>query len=546
MTLTKIDDRGLKTPIDLLDNEKIRFGTGNDLEIFYHGSYGLIDNTANTLYIKSAGGTYFQNSGSEAGLYIKNNGAVELYYDNVKKFETVSQGISVTGAYYGSDWVKIQHDNKGFTSGASDDLQIYHDGTNSQLANSTGLLYLKGGGDWIVLQAENGENSLIAKQNGAVELYYDAVKKIETLSDGVSITGTAKCSTALWVGSGNDVQITRDGSDSKIQNFNGDFYLGNNGSANTLYLRARIDENSIVCHDDGAVELYHNNIKVFNTEANGIFVAGPEGGNSIVYMYADEGDDLADKWSLQATTSAEFTINYLNDSSAWEKSIECNRDGSVELYYDNSKKFETHATGGNFFPGSDATSVRVYGSNGSTVACTLGSTNNDEGFFRALDGGIMKTWVEARGIAFGGDTADVNFLDDYEEGNYSPTFTGSSGDYTLNGSFNQLQYTKIGRMVHISGRITMTSKNSATGDYIHMSLPTTSATLGEGRGRVTGTVIVQYSGKAINDYVVHPTQEGNSYVQLAHVDYDGTGFNSMNAQFSGDELVAVNITYASA
>ena len=38
MALTKIDDRGLKTPIDLLDNEKIRFGTGNDLEVYHDGS----------------------------------------------------------------------------------------------------------------------------------------------------------------------------------------------------------------------------------------------------------------------------------------------------------------------------------------------------------------------------------------------------------------------------------------------------------------------------------------------------------------------------
>ena len=42
MTLTKIDDRGLKTPIDLLDNEKIRLGTGNDLEIYHNGSNSYI------------------------------------------------------------------------------------------------------------------------------------------------------------------------------------------------------------------------------------------------------------------------------------------------------------------------------------------------------------------------------------------------------------------------------------------------------------------------------------------------------------------------
>ena len=51
MALTTIDDRGLKTPIDLLDNEKIRLGTGNDLEIFHDGSNSVIKNTTGDLII---------------------------------------------------------------------------------------------------------------------------------------------------------------------------------------------------------------------------------------------------------------------------------------------------------------------------------------------------------------------------------------------------------------------------------------------------------------------------------------------------------------
>ena len=45
MALTKIDDRGLKTPIDLLDNEKIRLGTGNDAEIYFDGTDTFIKHT---------------------------------------------------------------------------------------------------------------------------------------------------------------------------------------------------------------------------------------------------------------------------------------------------------------------------------------------------------------------------------------------------------------------------------------------------------------------------------------------------------------------
>ena len=54
MALTQIDDRGLKTPIDLLDNEKIRFGTGNDLELYHDGTNSYINNNTGDLVIKAA------------------------------------------------------------------------------------------------------------------------------------------------------------------------------------------------------------------------------------------------------------------------------------------------------------------------------------------------------------------------------------------------------------------------------------------------------------------------------------------------------------
>ena len=77
MALTKIDDRGLNTPIDLLDNEKIRLGTGNDLEIYHDGSGNSILQEDNNLYIKG-NSVYIQANHSVAAGYFKANGAVEL------------------------------------------------------------------------------------------------------------------------------------------------------------------------------------------------------------------------------------------------------------------------------------------------------------------------------------------------------------------------------------------------------------------------------------------------------------------------------------
>jgi len=98
MALTTIDDRGLKTPIDLLDNEKIRFGTGNDLELYHTGSHSYMTNPTGWLIIGNGGhGVSLRPAENENGVYALANGAVELYYDNAKKFETTSAGVTLTG-----------------------------------------------------------------------------------------------------------------------------------------------------------------------------------------------------------------------------------------------------------------------------------------------------------------------------------------------------------------------------------------------------------------------------------------------------------------
>ena len=84
------------------------------------------------------------------------------------------------------------------------------------------------------------------------------------------------------------------------------------------------------------------------------------------------------------------------------------------------------------------------------------------------------------GLCFGSDTAEANALDDYEEGNLSWQLrkhnTPSLG--TDNGS--NVKYTKVGRMVHISGRIRTDSTGSAGNDNFLLvgTLPFTPATAG--------------------------------------------------------------------
>tara|TARA_B100000287_G_scaffold88013_1_gene80534 strand:- start:4892 stop:5794 length:903 start_codon:yes stop_codon:yes gene_type:complete len=96
----------------------------------------------------------------------------------------VACGAGVTldsGGFRGTDNTKIQ-------LGIASDLTIHHNGTNSIIDNQTGLLVIKG--DNIDLKGAAGSETLIsADKDGAVELYHDNTKKVETISTGASVYG---------------------------------------------------------------------------------------------------------------------------------------------------------------------------------------------------------------------------------------------------------------------------------------------------------------------------------------------------------------------
>lgn len=77
------------------------------------------------------------------------------------------------------------------------------------------------------------------------------------------------------------------------------------------------------------------------------------------------------------------------------------------------------------------------------------------------------------GVHLGGIAAN-NLLDDYEENTFTATATpGTSGTITLNDA--TLSYTKIGRLVFVSGNLTITSLSSPVGSINIGGLPFTAA-----------------------------------------------------------------------
>ena len=181
MALTTIDDRGLKTPIDLLDNEKTRFGTGNDLEIYHDGTNSFVYNTTGGLYLKSTNNAYIQVADGEEALRATANGATELKYDNTTKLQTTSTGTTTTGNATITGHI-YQGDSDVHYFGAGPDLAIWHSGSHGFIRNTEGNLYIysaDGHDGHVVIQATYGEESVICEDNGAVKLYYDTLRSLK-------------------------------------------------------------------------------------------------------------------------------------------------------------------------------------------------------------------------------------------------------------------------------------------------------------------------------------------------------------------------------
>ena len=89
------------------------------------------------------------------------------------------------------NFLKSAHilDGHNLNIGTGNDLQIYHNGSHSVIAEvGTGDLYIKASNN-LILESSTGENYFQGTANSSVSLYYDNVIKLQTTSAGVNIVG---------------------------------------------------------------------------------------------------------------------------------------------------------------------------------------------------------------------------------------------------------------------------------------------------------------------------------------------------------------------
>ena len=232
---------------DGASDDVLIFGAGSDLKIYHSGSHSIIQETGTgNLLLCGTRVNILNSATSETLISAQENGPVELYYDNSKKLETTSSGVTISGTTIANGHIRVRDhtgtedgqimlgtgndlrlfhqsneniigvattgqdiffksssssaldttsfvvrtdgsvthpDNIKMKFGTSDDLKIHHDGSNSYIDNNTGALNIRSLGSGANVQII-ADNDYMARfvNDGAVELYYDNSKKFETTS----------------------------------------------------------------------------------------------------------------------------------------------------------------------------------------------------------------------------------------------------------------------------------------------------------------------------------------------------------------------------
>ena len=323
--------------LEFADNAKAEFGTGGDLEIFHNGSQSkIIDTQGNELRLNADTIRFRDKDDGDTYANFIHDGAVELYYDNTKRFETTSSGVEVFGELQmddGNSHIKLI-DGARIDIGSSADLQIFHSGGENFIRGnaSTSALFIDCCNELQIRHLDtNGQNSekmIVCNDDGAVELYHDNSKKLETISGGITVTGGINTSAASTFststfsstttfqdslligdnvlakfGTGSDFRIYHDGTDNRFDS---------SGLKNFIF-RPKDTDIGLKILGDGAVEAYFDGNKKFETLTDGVNITGTLKVNGSAFSAG--GGKVVQQVSVVKTDTAS---NSTGSQSTWE------------------------------------------------------------------------------------------------------------------------------------------------------------------------------------------------------------------------------------
>jgi len=200
-------------------------------------------------------------------------------------------------------------DNDYINFGASNDLQIYHDGTHTTIKenNVSGNLYLQANNAIALTNNDRTENFAQFFENGESNLWYDGSKKLATTSTGVDVTGTTSTSSG-FLNTVNNSQLTFGGGNAT-----------NEGANLTMYGGSELT-------DPGAFRFRNGTTLTSKITADGQHLAYPLGPTTPSFSFTNDTNTgmtrpTTDTLTLVTNSSERVRINsdgqiLINDTSA--------------------------------------------------------------------------------------------------------------------------------------------------------------------------------------------------------------------------------------
>ena len=230
------------------DNSNLTFGAGNDLRIYHNGTNSNIENFNGSLqFVQNL------NDGDINFLCDNGSGGVTTYF---KLDGSLADGTNTFTKFGDNSWI---------TMGDSGDLSIGHQTTSSKIENYTGHLYIvnKANDSDIIFQSDDG--------SGGVTTYF----QVDGAEEQVRFFKTTEYSDSVLARFGNsgDLRIYHDGSNSYIQETGtGNLYI--DATSSIIFRDYGSAEEMAKFINDGAIELYYDNAKKFETTSTGIKISG--------------------------------------------------------------------------------------------------------------------------------------------------------------------------------------------------------------------------------------------------------------------------------
>jgi len=322
-TYFQLDGSDVRTnvskPFRFSDAIAVQFGTSFDMQIFHSGGEGTIQNLTGNLRLIQG----------------QDNGDIQFFSDD---------GSGGTTEYFRLDGGDVRtrfsrnlrfSDNVRAEFGNSGDFDIYYDGSDAYLVNGGS----SAGDIQIVNNTDDGDIKFFSDDGtGSTTEYFrlDGSAEDVVFSKDIHLQDN----TNLRVGTGMDLNIFHNGTDSKIQNDNGDLYIINRSDDKDIIFQSDDGSGGVTEYFrlDGGTEqnVVSKNMR-FEDSTQAQFGAGTD-----LRIYHDGSDSYIDE-----TGTGDLYIKAVDD--IWMQSGanimgRFNAQG-VKLYYLNVSKLETISSG---------------------------------------------------------------------------------------------------------------------------------------------------------------------------------------------------------